>query len=107
MLAGASADERVSASTFIMGQRDPGDAGMPVRVEQQKNEAVESAAALAAQRLGRERGDDVARFLRQFYGHVPPDDILARPAEDLYGAALSLWRFAETRMPGQAKVRAI
>ncbi|HEV2547955.1 MAG TPA: NAD-glutamate dehydrogenase [Stellaceae bacterium] len=80
---------------------------MAVRVEQQKNEAVESAAMLAAQRLGRERGDDVARFLRQFYGHVPPDDICARPAEDLYGAALSLWRFAESRTPGQAKVRVI
>ena len=80
---------------------------MPVRVEQQKNEAVESAAALAAERLGRDRGENVARFLRQFYGHVPPEDILARPAEDLYGAALSLWRFAETRPPGQAKVRVI
>ena len=48
---------------------------MPVRVEQQKNEAVESAAALAAERLGRDRGENVARFLRQFYGHVPPEEL--------------------------------
>jgi glutamate dehydrogenase len=80
---------------------------MAVRVEQQKHKVVEAAAGLAVHRLGGARGEDVARFLRQFYGHVPPEDILARPAEDLYGAALSLWRFAEARPPGRAKLRVI
>ncbi|HZB93355.1 MAG TPA: NAD-glutamate dehydrogenase [Stellaceae bacterium] len=76
-------------------------------MEQQKQEAVEAAAELAAQRLKGERGDDVGEFLRQFYGHVPPEDILNRSADELYGAALSLWRFAETRMPGRTKLRVI
>ncbi|HXY99580.1 MAG TPA: NAD-glutamate dehydrogenase [Stellaceae bacterium] len=80
---------------------------MVTRVEQQKHEAVETAAALAAHRLKGERGDDVARFLRQFYGHVPPEDILGRSSDELYGAALSLWRFAETRSPGRAKLRVL
>ncbi|HEX7970509.1 MAG TPA: NAD-glutamate dehydrogenase, partial [Stellaceae bacterium] len=80
---------------------------MPVRAEEQKNEAVEAVAALASRRLGDDRAGAAARFVRRFYSHVPPEDILARPPEDLYGAALSLWRFAETRQPGRAKVRVI
>jgi glutamate dehydrogenase len=78
-----------------------------MRAEQQKQEAVEAAAALAARSLGSAQTADVERFIRQFYSHVPPEDILTRPAEDLYGAALSLWRFAETRKPGTAKLRVL
>jgi glutamate dehydrogenase len=78
-----------------------------MRMAEQKQAAVEAAAGLALQRLSGGRGDDVARFLRQFYGHVPPEDILGRSAEELLGAALSLWRFAETRQPGRAKLRVI
>jgi glutamate dehydrogenase len=74
-------------------------------MEQQKHQAVEAAAELVAQRLKGARGGDVARFLRQFYDHVPPEDILTRTADELYGAALSLWRFAETRALGRAKLR--
>ena len=80
---------------------------MAVRAEEQKNEAVEAVAALATRRLGDGRAAAVARFVRRFYSHVPPEDILDRAPEDLYGAALSLWRFAETRPPGRAKLRVI
>ncbi len=80
---------------------------MAVRAEEQKNEAVEAVAALATRRLGDGRAAAVARFVRRFYSHVPPEDILDRAPEDLYGAALSLWRFAETRPPGRARLRVI
>jgi glutamate dehydrogenase len=80
---------------------------MATRATQQKHEAVDAAAGLATRRLMGERGGDVARFLRQFYGHVPPEDILGRSADELYSAALSLWRFAETRAAGRAKLRVI
>src|SRR5229473_3556823 len=80
---------------------------MAVRAEEQKNEAVEAVAALATRRLGDGRAAAVARFVRRFYSHVPPEDILDRAPEDLYGAALSLWRFAETRQPGRARLRVI
>ncbi|HEX7969334.1 MAG TPA: hypothetical protein VF502_14030, partial [Stellaceae bacterium] len=80
---------------------------MAIRAEEQKNEAVEAVAALATRRLGDGRAQAVARFVRRFYSHVPPEDILARAPEDLYGAALSLWHFAETRLPGRAKLRFI
>src|ERR1700730_616318 len=80
---------------------------MATRATQQKHEAVDAAAGLATRRLMGERGGEVARFLRQFYGHVPPEDILGRSADELYSAALSLWRFAETRAAGRAKLRVI
>jgi len=78
-----------------------------MRTEQQKQAAVEAAAALAVERAPGAGGDGAARFLRQFYGHVPPEDIIDRSADELYGAALSLWRFAETRADGRAKLRLI
>jgi glutamate dehydrogenase len=80
---------------------------MGIRAGQQKDDAVETVVALAAKRLGDGRSVDIARFLRLFYGHVPPADILERAPEDLYGAALSLWRLAEIRQPGRAKLRII
>jgi glutamate dehydrogenase len=80
---------------------------MATRAAQQKHEAVDAAAGLATRRLNGDRGGDVARFLRQFYGHVPPEDLLGRSADELYCAALSLWRFAENRPAGRAKLRVI
>jgi glutamate dehydrogenase len=80
---------------------------MSLRAEDLKEEAVEAAANLAAERLGGSRAAMVQRFLHQFYGHVPPADVLERRPEDLYGAALSLWQFAQARTPGRAKLRVI
>src|ERR1700730_17331268 len=77
------------------------------RAAQQKQEVVDAAAGLATRRLKGDRGGDVARFLRQFYGHVPPEDLLGRSAAELYSAALSLWRFAESRTAGRAKLRVV
>ena len=44
-------------------------------------------------------------FVRSFYAHVPPDDILCEEPENLYGAALSLWGLARERRPKENKVR--
>lgn len=78
---------------------------MAVRAEQQKQTVIEAAAELAVTRLGAGRGQIAQRFLTQFYDHVAPADLLGRSPDDIYGAALSLWQFAETRRPGKAKLR--
>jgi glutamate dehydrogenase len=80
---------------------------MTARPDEMKQEAVAAASALAAERLGSGRADLVQRFLKQFYAHVPPADIVDRDPGDLYGAAASLWRFAQTRAPGRAKLRIV
>ena len=43
--------------------------------------------------------------IAEFYEHVPPTDVAERSPRNLYGAALSLLRFAERRRAGRAKIR--
>ena len=44
-------------------------------------------------------------MITKFYEHVPPGDVAARGPKELCGGALSLWRFAKRRRPGQPKIR--
>ncbi len=78
---------------------------MAQRAEQEKQAALAAASNLAATRLGASRAVMVQRFLTQFYDHVSAADLTDRAPEDIYGAALSLWQFAQSREPGKAKVR--
>src|SRR5258706_4146423 len=73
--------------------------------EQRKQALVENVAGLVADRQSAQKASALAQVIRQFYAHVPPDDVLARDPEDLYGVAISLWEFAHERQPGQAKLR--
>ncbi|HEY3918117.1 MAG TPA: NAD-glutamate dehydrogenase domain-containing protein [Stellaceae bacterium] len=78
---------------------------MAQRAEQTKQATLAAVSGLAAKRLGASRAVLVQRFLAQFYDHVSAADLADRAAEDLYGAALSLWQFAQQRNPGKAKLR--
>ncbi len=75
---------------------------MPSRDEDLKIKKIEAVA-----RLAETKGANLQGFIRDFYSHVPSSDILPRPAKDLYGAALSLWQFAQQREPGRAKLRIV
>jgi len=39
-------------------------------------------------------------FIREYYRQVDPDDLAARSADDLAGAALSHWELGRVRAPG-------
>jgi glutamate dehydrogenase len=87
---------------------DRGDASIDRRgsaLEAKKSALVRKATALAGELFDYERRVAAERFIAEFYEHVPPADVAERTPRNLYGAALSLWRFAERRRPGQAKVR--
>ena len=47
----------------------------------------------------------LTRFADLYYANAPADEVMARPAADLYGATLSSWQFVQQRKPGEAKVR--
>ena len=79
---------------------------MAQRADDEKHAILTAVSGLAAARLGTSRAVLVQRFLAQFYDHVAVDDLAGRAAADLYGAALSLWQFAQERQPGRAKLRA-
>src|SRR5437762_12951480 len=74
-------------------------------IEAKKATLVHKAAALACQLFDPADQVIAKKFIAQFYEHVPPADVGERTPRNLYGAALSLWRFAERRHPGQTKIR--
>jgi glutamate dehydrogenase len=45
------------------------------------------------------------RFIRSYFAHVAPGDLLARSAEELADAALAHWSLAAERQPDESKVR--
>ena len=78
---------------------------MVPRSEQLKAELIERLAQRAREAAPAELRDVAERSVRQLYAHVPAEDLLADRPEDLWGAAIALWRFAQERPPGTAKVR--
>ncbi len=78
---------------------------MTAKAERKKAELIDKVAGSALERLDAARGALAERFIRQFYTHVPPDDIIAEHPDNLYGAALTLWELGQSRQAGTAKVR--
>src|SRR5436190_14079400 len=74
-------------------------------IEAKKATLVHKAVALAGELAEAAQETMARRVIAEFYEHVPPADVAERSPRDLYGAALSLWRFGERRRPGQAKIR--
>src|SRR5207253_2397981 len=60
-----------------------------------------------AARVRERAGDEAAvveRFVRAYYEHVAPEDLIGRSEVDLYGAALCHWNLARVKQPGEIKV---
>ncbi|MDX1606267.1 MAG: NAD-glutamate dehydrogenase, partial [Candidatus Competibacterales bacterium] len=72
----------------------------------QKNDLIEKVAGLLQERLPAKQVDQVKAFSRAYYAHVSPEDLLEIEPDDLYGAVLAHWNFAQQRKPGTALVRA-
>ncbi|HYN21674.1 MAG TPA: NAD-glutamate dehydrogenase [Thermoanaerobaculia bacterium] len=72
--------------------------------EQSKAELVERVVEHVRSRVEGEAAD-TETFVRLFYLHLPPADILGDAPDNLAGAALALWDFAQQRVPGTPKVR--
>ncbi|MEM8883418.1 MAG: NAD-glutamate dehydrogenase [Planctomycetota bacterium] len=51
------------------------------------------------------REDEAERFARHFYRHVAPSDLQRESADNLAGAVVSVWLFAQERKRGEPKVR--
>jgi len=76
-----------------------------MRAEKLKTQLIDEVVRFVGERIERKRGALIETFIRQFYANVPQSDIAGDSAEDLFGAALSLANFAQSRTPGQTKVR--
>ncbi|MBI1777172.1 MAG: NAD-glutamate dehydrogenase [Proteobacteria bacterium] len=73
--------------------------------EDLKAALIDQVAGLARERLPAAKSQEGEAFIRRFYQNVPPDDVLGADPLELFGAAIALWRFAETHQKGEAKVR--
>jgi glutamate dehydrogenase len=77
-------------------------------LDDSKDELIARAGTAGSSRkggAGGPAGTSTEAFLRCYYRHVAPEDILDRSEEDLYGAAMSQYRLASHRPQGTANIR--
>jgi glutamate dehydrogenase len=78
---------------------------MSMTAEQRQVDLVDRLAAEARRRVPPDQAKSIEHFVRRYFAHVAPDDVIYTSAETLLGAALSLWEFGAERTPGASKVR--
>ena len=79
---------------------------MTASAQELKTEAIGEVLSMIDNRLDKKQAADVRFFVERLYDRLAPDDILGIQPENLYGSALSLFKFAALRKPNTAKVRA-
>ena len=72
-----------------------------------KAERIEQVIEHLHGRMDKKRAASIERFIRLFYQRATADDLAEGSVENLYGAALSLWKFAESRDLNAPKARVI
>ena len=78
---------------------------MTITAEQRQVDLVDRLAAEARKRVPPDQGESAEHFVRRYFAHVAPDDVIYTAFDTLIGGALSLWEFGAQRTPGTAKVR--
>ena len=75
------------------------------RVREEKDSRLEEISRMLGKRFKSAEASEIKAFFEQFYARVSHEDINETSPENLYGAALSLWKFTAQRQPGEAKLR--
>ncbi|MDQ3281615.1 MAG: NAD-glutamate dehydrogenase [Acidobacteriota bacterium] len=78
---------------------------MTMTAEQRQVDLVDRLAAEARRRVSADHADSAEHFVRRYFAHVAPDDVIYTSFDTLLGGALSLWEYGEQRTPGVPKVR--
>lgn len=73
--------------------------------EQQKADLIARVVKIISDRLPKAEAASAVKFTQQFFAKVPPQDLINRAEEEIYGSALAFWRFAAKRKDGQSLVR--
>ncbi|MEX1147762.1 MAG: hypothetical protein WEB93_05210, partial [Sphingomonadales bacterium] len=71
----------------------------------QRDTHISAVVDYARTRIQKADQDRIETFIRAFFRNAPPEDLVARPVDMLFGIALSMWKFAERRTPGQPRIR--
>ena len=75
------------------------------RVREEKDSRLEEVSRILGKRFKAAEAREIQSFFEQFFARIPPEDVNQTSPENLYGAALSLWKFAAQRKAGEAKLR--
>ena len=78
---------------------------MSQRFEILKQELLEKIHGLIDQRMKGDKATCARNFVDHYYRHVPPEDMHGQEPEDLYGAALSMLSFGQSRKDSEVKIR--
>lgn len=78
---------------------------MTRQIDTRKQELLQAVHATIDKRMPAEKAGPAHLFTTHYYRNVPPEDILSREPEDLYGAAASMWSFGLKRTPGTVSIR--
>ena len=70
-----------------------------------KNAHIGKVITYAESRLGPSEAKPVTDFIKLYFANASPDDVLDVPVETLYGAALSAWKLAARRAPGEVNIQ--
>ncbi|MAL98533.1 MAG: NAD-glutamate dehydrogenase [Alteromonadaceae bacterium] len=69
-----------------------------------KNELLEKIDETLKNKLDKKAAGDVASFARQYFSHLPLEEITSRRLSDTYGALLTAWQFLQRRKSDEAKI---
>ena len=78
---------------------------MAQKIDDRKSETIEAVCRIVASKLKGKAAGQADAFVRGFYANMPPGDIAAYSAENLYGMAVSCWKFCRRRDVGEPLVR--
>jgi glutamate dehydrogenase len=78
---------------------------MDKRAREERDSRLDGMSQMVAERFKRGEADEIKAFFEQFYARVPAEDINESSPENLYGAALSLWKFAAQRSTDEVNLR--
>ena len=73
--------------------------------QERKAEIIESVAERVRDRIEPDLAQAPEMFIRQFYAHVAPGDLIHDTPDNLFGSALGLWQLGQKREPGHANLR--
>ncbi|MEC9344901.1 MAG: NAD-glutamate dehydrogenase [Pseudomonadota bacterium] len=78
---------------------------MTISAEPQLGDLLQKVIERFHDRLATQEAEGLSEFARRLLERMPPEDLLERSPDQVYGSVLSLWKFARDRKPGQHRLR--
>src|SRR5688572_4996530 len=78
---------------------------MTMTAEERQVDLVDRLVAEARRRVSPDQAESVEHFVRRYFAHVAPDDVIYTSFDTLIGGVLSLWELGAQRTPDTPTIR--